>query len=871
MTDTRPYKRRKTASDEGVDEMENFQMNTQRFVLEQIDLEIGIRRRLEETVNSRMAWALQLQQSLRAGHASQAFLNDDSFDYRTLAFEALHAAEAPILPVLSHEALPSRTTKHERSTPNTHIPTDAVTSTPAPLIPDVSASDRVSSRSTRNRGQVVGVRAPTKKLMYLRNTAENPPTLAKLVCPDCSRSDMTNVQGLYNHCRLRHKREFGSHEECIRATAVKVAPEEEAWVIENGIELPGVSLPSLRSLFEMAVGVDNGGEDHSPSPAPRTGGSAQGDAPATGTHLSRTLGHHIDTPALAPFLGRDVKRRTITVHEEDADVDIENVSRPGAHSWRKPYVHRSKAVPALDVSSPEPGPEARVLPWTSAQARPEVAESSIPSTLPVVGSRFHFTARINVGDRSLWLPPRSRESVPEGHTHRCMIYVDSPSYSLHTSAFISHLSVRSLTDPSPSTLKEPATCSTYPFAVLLTTDRPFLAELTLSFVGERNPDVVIQHWIELDPFKHEKSVLGDEQVIDLELDRSTQYRDPQPHINPVDILNASKQRVSTKADSGQSGADEIPPYVRLLKSLLPRFPMTSRDARGVSVAHLPYMLLPSSQALRALVDGRRKAIERARAQALCEAYAKARASMSSEEASNYLDLSIADVYIWLEDGGHFLRPPPVQPSSAPTKEIKPDTDTHRSETEYCAICGVNTRIHPQVKSEDGSLQPPALCPFAPPTPHLLVLDPLRNLSLSDKSRITSRAPPGHWLYTDMDVLQAIDPRVIDATSRISGGLHLPQALTTAGSATLALATRAFLQRLLQRAESLAYNDRSHAPGAPSSQLLTPAHIHRAMNGEEAMRIVGSVLGSVRSYPAAAARPQSARPAGDAAVKQEVEE
>ena len=76
-------------------------------------------------------------------------------------------------------------------------------------------------------------------------------------------------------------------------------------------------------------------------------------------------------------------------------------------------------------------------------------------------------------------------------------YQLTPQQSLHASAFVSRLSVRSLTEPPPITLVEPVVVSTYPFAVSLTTDRPFLAEVTLSLVGELNPDIVIQHWVEV--------------------------------------------------------------------------------------------------------------------------------------------------------------------------------------------------------------------------------------------------------------------------------------------------------------------------------------------------------------------------------------
>ena len=87
MTDSRPRKRRKMSPDV-LEETENCALSSthlsilstdlkkdtrcsQRFVLEQIDLEVGMRQRLVETVNARMSWAMQLQQSIRTGKVSQ--------------------------------------------------------------------------------------------------------------------------------------------------------------------------------------------------------------------------------------------------------------------------------------------------------------------------------------------------------------------------------------------------------------------------------------------------------------------------------------------------------------------------------------------------------------------------------------------------------------------------------------------------------------------------------------------------------------------------------------------------------------------------------------------------------------------------------
>ena len=61
---------------------------------------------------------------------------------------------------------------------------------------------------------------------------------------------------------------------------------------------------------------------------------------------------------------------------------------------------------------------------------------------------------------------------------------------------------------------------------------------------------------------------------------------------------------------------------------------------------------------------------------------------------------------------------------------------------------------------------------------------------------------------------------------------------------------------------------------PEQQLLGPAHVVRALDSDEAMRIVGSVLGSVRTCAVTDAQPreeQQGQPERSAVVKQEVED
>ena len=310
--------------------------------------------------------------------------------FQLAAADALHVAEAPLLPILSRE---SRFPPH--FTPEA-IPTTPSTSSTNPYA-------RPYTRLTRLRRSPSSSR-PAPQHLYIRDSSTS--TIARLACPDCSRGDFPRVQSLLNHCRIQHAREFGSHDECIRGCAIQVPVDEEAWVIENGSELRNVSLPSLRRLFEMAVGdvgspleispVNNvSSVHHDVRPEHTTVSGRETPQFSTSahrsTHLSRTLGHHVDTPALAPFLGRAPKRRSITTYDENAPVDIDGRSHVifGRRKWRIPLTHRSRARPALDLMIP-------------VETLPPLLTAHV---VPVAqGTRFHIVARVTISDHSLWIP-----------------------------------------------------------------------------------------------------------------------------------------------------------------------------------------------------------------------------------------------------------------------------------------------------------------------------------------------------------------------------------------------------------------------------------------------------------------------------------
>jgi hypothetical protein len=131
-----------------------------------------------------------------------------------------------------------------------------------------------------------------------------------------------------------------------------------------------------------------------------------------GTHLSRTLGVHQETPALAAILGRRVARRQIRVFNEDDTVDIENNDDPPGTSrrWKMKYSHRNVARPELEVNldvASVTWPE--VSPLSPSICDPEDGGNNRRKVVPDIGmldaTRFHITCRIMVTDRSRWLSP----------------------------------------------------------------------------------------------------------------------------------------------------------------------------------------------------------------------------------------------------------------------------------------------------------------------------------------------------------------------------------------------------------------------------------------------------------------------------------
>ncbi|KAI0657331.1 hypothetical protein C8Q70DRAFT_282742 [Cubamyces menziesii] len=724
-SDDRPSKRRRLSPELPA----RSSPSAQQIILEEIDLEVAIRRRIADTVQSRITWALLLQESLKKSVGSR------SEDFRSASLDALDAIEAPCDLIFDREVRlapqPIRPPPNPASTNAT--PAEA----PAPPAP--------FSRSTRTRGLPRAAPAPRERLLYIRNTATDPPEVAKLACSVCARSDFSSLQGLLNHCRLRHQIEYGSHDECMQSCAVLVPENERDWVVACGIEVGGVSLPSLRRLFEIAVGA---GDDvilptRKPSPATAVPTPTEGTAtelpplaPAeegeektpqevpSSAHVTKTLGYHIDTPALAPFLGRAPKKRCINVRaNEDDPVDIEDLSGGSGlhkrHVWRKPYAHRNVARKELDEivplselpgnvpTSQEGSEEADAKGQETGQGEKDRSALQMLS-----GTRFHINARVQIADYSLFIPPNQRPADHPDHTHRWRLVVTSPSYSLPISSILRKVTITCASDPPLSTLVEPLTISEPPFVVTSTADRPFLARLTFSWAGTKNPSTEIEHWVELDPMHYANPILGDEQVFDVELDRSTELLPVRADIQEVPLEDMHSAETSTSEAVGAAEKEEVaaePDYAVRLRSLVPQFPMTLKDVKGRFSSRLPYTLVNTPAQLRNMHYGRRKALEMARARALRDAYSQLVSQEKQGEGQEAsVPLSTVDVYRWLEDEGFYPRSESIGTTPGWEKQQrhgKLSSRRHRgpgalAEDAFCHTCGLHRAYHPNVVDED---------------------------------------------------------------------------------------------------------------------------------------------------------------------------
>ncbi|KAI6095965.1 hypothetical protein EV401DRAFT_2045330 [Pisolithus croceorrhizus] len=659
---------------ESLTDLESPDIRSYQLLYDEVDLEVALRERLLSTIEGRIQWATLLLNSLKSHEETEAPLPATEVDeFQEAALDALEALEVPSS-IIFETAAP----EEPETSPRSFSPLVSAPSLPPPL-----------QRASKTRASRVPKLSQPKKLLYIRLSSDDTEAnqLAILACPTCSRTQFTTLQGLLNHARLAHGIEWASHDACITACAVPVAPDDDAYKTyqQEGLEVPwGGNVVGLRRLFERAVGVE--GQLVSPPDAEFT---PQDAATTPSTLLSRTLGLHADSPSLAPFLGRAPRRRCIHVHNEEQDVDIISIDEHPSQQATMPSVTRPELDRTIELEDKcnKPRPRLQTLP------------DFLPNTL---ASRFHITARVRVEDRSLYLTKDRQTKLDSPHQYRWMIAVTAPSYALPLASYLTRVTVFPPAVVSPV----PLTVDKQPFAVIGTANGPFLAKVFLEWIGGGRLE--IEHWVDLDPSKSATSVLGSDEMIDVEVDRnvtllSVSNGAPPPlpsldrQLGPIRLLHTLACLEAKPA----LGPNEFP-HERILRSLLSRVPMTAKDVKPRSNIRVPYKLVPSPGHLLALMPGKRKAIEWARARTLHSLYAECAATTSS---SSHIPLTVGDVYAWLEDTALFPRPTSLaMPLIEVKKKAKEKEGTPVVGESPCPVCGIKKRLHPgyEAKLEEGT-------------------------------------------------------------------------------------------------------------------------------------------------------------------------
>ncbi|KLO20728.1 hypothetical protein SCHPADRAFT_992045 [Schizopora paradoxa] len=813
-------------------------------VRDEVQLEIGIRTRLKQVIEARLRWAHTLKDALEneVKQEGEPFIVDSLQLFPTVAKDVHSTIESGCEFLFARQSIDETILQKE------------VLRASVPPPPESATGRLRNPPAFRQRPD----KYDSKKELYICDPSSTPSLIYKIACADCGRADFPGVQGLLNHARLKHSVEYANHDACIQRCAVVVPEDEVETFTRNGIEITGMQA-SLRRLFEMALGASVGllGEESTAVKQAIENDVAEAEAPG-GSILTKTLGHHVDTPALAPFLGRAPKRRQINTYDEDDVVDVlgedETNETNALTRWKMTYQKRSQGVDSTEDAAIEDVED--------------IAPPSIPHTVSQdvssqTGSRFHITARVILSDWSLRLSDSMIKKNGGSVTHRWMLSVHSPSYSFHASTIISKVIIRPLTIPAPSGFSEPITITEPPFSAMGTADKPFLAGVTLEWAGSANKPTHLEHFVDMDLNHSPKPVLGDEQYVDVELDRNTVFLPRREDKWEMDWFSDSDQKRRADGSSSTKRAESNAEHIIRLKALLPRFPMTRKGGSLRTAPRVPYLLPQSAAHFLEMVPGRRKAIQWGRARAIWEAYCN---TPTPAQPSENTISSPLDVYRWLEQEGHFPKPQVVANANASSGKGKEKATAETPEL-YCAVCGYLSSLHPQATTIDGRASP-VYCIL----PEWMRRPPLLDAHLLRARNPIPKVPPRpaqkklkvaapRTTPSNRELATAVDPTLTLAVNRVASSLQLPCLKTwKAGpeglhdaddlfgalgpSAVLALATKTLIRRLVDGGVR-ASEQQPLPPGAPPrsalpssrkdknskqssamtrKRILTPAHI-----------------------------------------------
>ncbi|CAE6520990.1 unnamed protein product [Rhizoctonia solani] len=637
----------------------------------QIELEIALRKRVASVIEARIAWAEQLKKALIKGNCpgQGKQVTPDPVEAKRQAIESFRALHAPL-----------------DLDPHTSHPRGSSLLASEPTTPCPSST-------------------PSKYLYLVPQSSDH--TLLLLSCPHPScptPHPSATLQGLLNHARIAHgpSYAYASHDDFLRSPGASTLidaiqdPEKYARIVNEGVQVRVGGVRGLRELFEGAV-------------------------------ESAGLGLSADTGELARLLGRKGRKGEIRAFGQGDIVDIESVDEPTG-TERKRYGVLAPRRRRREAQTESAGEELNRE--TTASLAPEKAHAEAPTVQHAPNaSRFHIKKRVVLSD---WSRSLRKSSIQEGGpTHRWMIRLTAPSYSDHITTFLSAVRVQCASVP--AVFEDTITCSSPPFAISRLSKQPFLARVILVFADANTKDIVITHWIDLDPVRSGSTTLGAEQIFDVELnknaqllpadtsadnvsnsilwsqdrgesDRSSDTQEPTSEVivksePPAEISLSTEEIVDEKVPVDQDPEPIHDRLIPILSKLRARLPLTMEDAARVGhTPQVPYMLFDSREELLDAVHGRRKATE------IC--YTRAMLRMLKADYTAYdadlepilVDsLTVARLYAHLLAENIFPRPK-LHVACVKVEENTPVPDEQVQSTSeaarYCGACGLDISRHP---------------------------------------------------------------------------------------------------------------------------------------------------------------------------------
>lgn len=205
------------------------------------------------------------------------------------------------------------------------------------------------------------------------------PVTVLISCEVCGRSDFPTIHSVLSHARMSHAIYYRGHEELVGRCGRVVTGAEAERIRCHGTEASSRILLGMRSVIERGISDAQGGD---------------------ATLLTKTLGLHADSAALASFLGRKPQTHSIRVYEPEGDIDIETVD------------HDSEAQQPRSMKQ-KTATRARRRSQTSFDSFPVVDmelvdvaghhNTSVAPSLAPVASRFHLKRRLIITDSSHFL------------------------------------------------------------------------------------------------------------------------------------------------------------------------------------------------------------------------------------------------------------------------------------------------------------------------------------------------------------------------------------------------------------------------------------------------------------------------------------